>query len=99
MKQTFLVRICSDNICICIDINLSKAVADDLLLCEKIQKYCLVRLTGRKTFVNGSHCSKLGIVARASVKQLFIKHLGLCIILFTNLRVWENRGENKMSVV
>ena len=36
-SRTFLVRICSKNICICIDINLSKTVADDLVLYRKFK--------------------------------------------------------------
>ena len=40
------------------DIILSKTVADDLLQCENIKKWCLLKLTGRKAFENGSHCSK-----------------------------------------
>ena len=39
--------------------NLSKTVADDLLQFEKIENWCLLKLTGRKAVVNGSHCSKL----------------------------------------
>ena len=56
VTQTFLAGICSNNICICIDNNLLETVADDLLLFEKIQKYCLVKLTGCKLLVNGGHC-------------------------------------------
>ena len=43
-----------------------------MLKCEKIEKWCLLKLTGRKGFVKGSHCSKF-----QSVKQLFRNHLGL----------------------
>ena len=61
MTQTFLVKIflVLYSICFCIDIDLSKTIADDLLQCEEIEKWCLLRLTGGKTFVNGSHYSKL----------------------------------------
>ena len=44
MKQTLLVGIllviC--NVCICININLSKTVAEDLLPCEKISKMVFI---------------------------------------------------------
>ena len=81
MTHTFLVKICLifNGTCISIDITLSKTVADDLLQCEKIEKWCLLKLTGRKAFVKGSHCSKFQSVKRASVKQLFKSHLGLRI--------------------
>ena len=46
------------SICICIDITLLRTVADDLLKCEKIEKWCLLKLTGRRGFVKGSHYSK-----------------------------------------
>ena len=59
------------SICICIEITLLRAVADDLLKCEKIEKWCLLKLTGRKAYVKGNHCSKFESVKRASVKQLF----------------------------
>ena len=70
MTKTYLVKIflVIYSIYICIDINLSKIVADDLLCCEKIEKWCLLRLTGHKEFVNDSHFSKLQSVKRASVK-------------------------------
>ena len=57
MTHTFLVKICSIfySICICIDITLSKTVADDLLQCEKIEKWCLLKLASCKAFVNASH--------------------------------------------
>ena len=91
MTHTFLVKICLifNGTCISIDITLSKTVADDLLQCEKIGKWCLIKLTGCKAIVNGSHCSKFQSVKRASVKQLFKSHLGLRIISFTNLRLWK----------
>ena len=73
-------------------------MADDLLQCEKIEKWCLLKLTGRKVFVNGSHCSKFQSVKRASVKQLFANSLGLRIISFTNLRLWKKWGEKEMGV-
>ena len=89
MTHTFLVKFCLifSTICILIDITLSKTLADDLLQCKKIGKWCLIKLTGQKTIVNGSHCSKFQSVKRVSVKQLFKSHLGLRIISFTNLRL------------
>ena len=54
--------------CICISITLLRTVPDDLLKCEKIEIWCLLKLTGRKAFVKGSHCSKFQSVKRASVK-------------------------------
>ena len=89
MTHTLLVKFCLifSSICICIDITLSKTVADDLLQYEKIGKWCLIKLTGCKAIVNGSHCSKFQSVKRASVQQLFKSHLGLRIISFTNLRL------------
>ena len=47
-----------DNIGICIDITLLRTVADDLLKCEKIEKWCLLKLTGRK----GLFTSHLGLL-------------------------------------
>ena len=88
-----------DNIGICIDITLLRTVADDLLKCEKTEKWCLLQLTGRKAFVKGSHCSKFQSIKRASVKQLFTNHLGLRIISFTNLEIWKKWREKEMSVV
>ena len=95
-----LVTICLIfySICICVDITLSKTVAHDLLRCEKIEKWCLLKLIGRKVFGNGSHCSKFQSVKRASVKQLFANSLGLRIISFTNLRLWKKWGEKEMGV-
>ena len=87
------------NICICIDISLSKTVADDLLQCDKIEKWCLLRLTGRKACVNGCHCLKLQSVKRASVKQLFTNHFGLRIISFTNLQLWKKWREKEIGIV
>ena len=66
--------------------------------CEKIKKWCLLKLTGRKGFVKGSHYSKFQSVKRASVKQLFTNHLGLRIILFTNLQIWKKWGEKKWAL-
>ena len=93
--HTFLVTTCLIfySICIFTDITLLKLVADDLLQCEKIEKCCLLKLTCRKAFVNGSHCSKFQSVRRASVTQLFTNHLGLRIISFTNLRLWKKWRE------
>ena len=85
--------------CICIDITLLRAVADDLLKCEKIEKWCLLKLIGRKGFVKGSHCSKFQSVKRASVKQLFTNHLGLRIISFTNLQILKKWRKKEMGVV
>ena len=87
------------SICICIDITLLKTVADDLLKCEKIEKWCLLKLTGRKGFMKGSHCSKFQSVKQASVKQLFTNHLGLHIISFTSLQIWKKWHEKEMGVV
>ena len=87
------------SICICIDITLLRTVADDLLKCEKTEKWCLLQLTGRKAFVKGSHCSKFQSIKRASVKQLFTNHLGLRIISFTNLEIWKKWREKEMSIV
>ena len=96
------------SICICIDINLLKTVADDLSKCEKIEKWCLLKLTGRKAFVNDNHCSKFQSVKRTSVKQFtnlqftiykFTNHLGLRIISFTNLQIRKKWHEKQMGVV
>ena len=86
------------SICICIDITLSRTVADDLLQREKIRKWFLLKLTHRKSSVNGSHCSKFQFVKSASVKQLFTNHLGLRIISFTNLQLWKKWREKEMGV-
>ena len=86
------------SICICIDITLSKTVADNLLQCEKIEKWCLLKLTGRKALVSGNHCSKFQSVKRVSVKQLFTNHLGLHIISFTNLQIWKKWREKEIGV-
>ena len=58
MTHTFLVKKCliCYSICICIDITLFRTVANDLLKCEKSEKWCLLKLTGRKAFVNENHC-------------------------------------------
>ena len=74
-------------------------VADDLLKCEKIEKWCLLKLTGRKEFVKGSHCSNFQSVKRGSVKQLFTNHLGLRIISFTNLQILKKWRKKEMGVV
>ena len=54
MTKTFLAKIflVIYGIYICIDINLLKGVAYDLLQSRKIEKWYLLRLTGRKAFVN-----------------------------------------------
>ena len=54
MTKTFLVKIflVIYGIYICIDINLLKGVAYDLLQSRKIEKWYLLRLTGRKAFVS-----------------------------------------------
>ena len=74
--------------CICIDITLLRAVADDLLKCEKIEKWCLLKLIGRKGFMKGSHCSKL-----------LTNHLGLRIISFTNLQILKKWRKKVMGIV
>ena len=74
---------------------LSKTVADDLLQCEKYKKWCLLKLTCRKAFVNGNHCSKFQSVKQASLKQLFTNRLGLRIISFTNLQPWKKWREKR----
>ena len=58
-----------------------------------------MKLTGSKAFVNGTHCAKFQSVKRSSVKQLFTNHLGLRIILFTNLQIWKKWREKEMGVV
>ena len=70
MTHLFLVkiRLIFYSICICIDITLSKRVADDLLQSEKIEKWCFLKLTGRKAFLSGSQCSKFQSVKQTSVK-------------------------------
>ena len=45
-----------------------------------------------QSIVVDSRYSKLGIVKRASAKQLFTNHLGLRIISFTNLQIWKKRA-------
>ena len=82
-----------DNIGICIDITLLRTVADDLLKCEKIEKWCLLKLTGRKGFVKGSHCSKF-----QSVKQLFRNIWDYVYVIhqFTNM---EEMARKRMGVV
>ena len=87
------------SICICIDLTLLRTVADDLLKCEKIEKWCLLKLNGRKAFMNDSHYSKFQSVKLASVKQLLTNHLGLRIISFTNLQIWKKWREKEMGVV
>ena len=54
MTKTFLVKIflVIYGIYICIYINLLKGVAYDLLQSRKIEKWYLLGLTGRKSFVN-----------------------------------------------
>ena len=86
------------SICICIDTTLLRTVANDLLKCEKIEKWCLLKLTGRKAFVKCSHCSKFQSVKRASLKQLFTNHLGLRILSFTNLQIWKKWRKKEMGV-
>ena len=66
---------------------------------KKIEKWCLLKLTIGKAFVNNSYCSKFQSAKRASVKQLTKNHLGLCIISFTNLQIWKKWGEKEMGVV
>ena len=87
------------SICICIEITLLRTVADDLLKCEKIEKWCLLKLTGRKAYVKGNHCSKFQSVKRASVKQLFTNLLVLRIISITNLQIWKKWRQKEMGVV
>ena len=101
MTKTFLEKafLVLYSICICIDINLSKTIADNLLQCENIEKWCLLRLTGRKAFVNGNHCSKLLSVKRASLKQLFTNHLELHIISLITLQIWKKWREKEMGVI
>ena len=45
IQDTFLVKkqLILYSICICIDIALLRTVADDLLKCEKIEKWCLLK--------------------------------------------------------
>ena len=90
MERTFLVKqsLVIYSLCSCIDMNLLKKVADDLLKYETIEIWRLLRLTGRKAFVNGSHCSKLQSIERASEKQPFTFNLGLRIISINNLQLW-----------
>ena len=82
----------SYSICICIDITLLRTVADDLL------KW-LLKFTGCKGFVKGSHCSKFQSVKRASVKQLFTNHWGLRIISFTNVQILKEWHKKETGVV
>ena len=91
LTLTFLVKIflIFYSICICIDISLSKTVADDLIQCKKIKRWCLLKLTARKAFMNSRYCSKFQSVKLASVKQLFTNHLALRMISFSNLQIWK----------
>ena len=45
IQEMFLVKkqLILYSICICIDITLLRTVADDLLKCEKIEKWCLLK--------------------------------------------------------
>ena len=101
------------NICICIHTWSGRwqmicydRSTDDQLPCEQILKTVFLTLTGCKAFVDSckafadsSHCSKLRIAKRASVKQLFRNHFGLRIISFTNTQIWKKWRENKIGVV
>ena len=99
ITHTFLVKkLILYSLCICVNITLLRTVPDDLLKFEQIEKWCLLKLTGRKGFVKGSHCSKFHSLKRASVKQLFINHLGLPIISFTNLQIWKKWREKEIGV-
>ena len=101
MTQTLLVKqnLILYNICIYIDITLLTTIANDLLKCEEIEKWWLLKLTGGKEFVKGSHCSKFQSIKQASVKQLFTNHLGLLIISFTNSQIRKKWREKEMGVV
>ena len=93
-----MMKCCAINLkckCICIDIILSKIVADDLLQYDETEKWYLLKSTGRKRLVNGSYCSKFQSGKRASVKQLFTNYLGLRINSFTNLQLWRNWHEKR----
>ena len=59
----------------------------------------MLRLIGYKAFVNGSHCSKLQVDKRALAILLFINHLGLRIILFTNLQIWKKGYKKEINVL
>ena len=101
MARTFLVKqsLVIYSLCSCIDMNLLKKVADDLLKYETIEIWRLLRLTGRKAFVNGSHCSKLQSIERASEKQSFTFNLGLRIISINNLQLWGNGAKKKWALL
>ena len=66
---------------------------------KKIEKWYLLKLTGRKGFMIGSHCSRFQFVKQASVKQLFTNHLGLRIISFTSLQMRKKWRKKEMGVV
>ena len=51
------------------------------------------RIRERKSF------SKFQSVKRASLKQLYTNHLGLRIVLFTNLQIWKKWCEKETGVV
>ena len=101
MAHTFWVKNCLTlySIYIWIDITLLRTVADDLLNFEKIEKWCLFKLTVWRAFVIGSHCSKFQSVKQASGKKIFTNHLGLRIISLNNLQKWEKWYEKEMGVV
>ena len=65
----------------------------------KIEKWCLLKLNGRKAFENSSHCSQFESVKQASVKQSFTNHLGLRITSSTNLQIWKKWLKKEMGDV
>ena len=89
MTQTYLLNIflVIDNICIFIDINLPKTVANDLLQCHKIEKMVFIEIDRSQSIFEWY--SKLESVKRASVKRLFTNHLRLRIFSLTNLQIWK----------
>ena len=56
-------------------------------------------MTGRKAFVNGSHCSKLLSVKRSSLNQFFTNHFELHIISFITLQIWKKWREKEMGAI
>ena len=72
-----------------------KTVADDLLPSEKKLKILLIKIDWLQIILEWKYCSKLQVVKRASVKQLFTNYFGITYYFIHQFIIMEDKARKK----
>ena len=72
-----------------------KTVADDLLPSEKKLKIVLIKIDWLRIILEWKYCSKLQVVKRASVKQLFTNYFGITYYFIHQFIIMEDKARKK----